>query len=115
VKVFGLPAKATGEEVTLRKGDTQIRIPVQTAPDTPVGQHKNVFCEVVFNEGGKEYRQRAGLEGIVRVDPVPKVAQQAPAPQPEKRVSEPAKVAEKPLSRLEQLRLEAKKEAAAAN
>lgn len=118
VKAYGLPAKATAEEVILKKGATELRIPLQTAPDTPVGQQKNVFCEVVFNEGGKEYRQRAGLGGIVRVDPVP-VAKPAPKP-----AAVPAKVAQaapaaakpasKPLSRLEQLRLEAKKQAEAA-
>lgn len=114
VRVLGLPAKATAEEAILKKGDTQVRIPMQTAPDTPVGQQKNVFCELVFNEGGKEYRQRAGLGGIVRVDPAPKVAQK-PAAEPVKAAAPvaPAKAENKPLSRLEQLRVEAKKAAEA--
>lgn len=114
VKAWGLPAKASSEEVVLKKGDAQIRIPVQTAPDTPTGQQKNVFCEVIFNENGKEYRQRAGLGGVVRVDPVPAAPKKA-APEPAKVVqANPAPApAAKPLSRLEQLRLEAKKPGAA--
>jgi hypothetical protein len=112
VKVFGLPAKATAEEVTLKKGDAELKIPMQTALDTPVGQQKNVFCEIVFNEGGKEYRQRAGMGGIVRVDPAPKVVEKAPAA-PVKPAQTPpvaaSKPASKPLSRLEQLRQELKK------
>lgn len=112
VKAWGLPAKATSEEVVLKKGEAQIRIPVQTAPDTPAGQQKNVFCEIVFNENGKEYRQRAGLGGVVRVDPVPVAPKKAaPAPVKVAQTAPAAPPAAKPLSRLEQLRLDAKKQA----
>lgn len=109
VKVFGLPAKATAEEVTLKKGAAELKIPLQTAPDTPVGQQKNVFCEIVFNEGGKEYRQRAGMGGIVRVDPVPKVVEKAPAAPVKAPPVAASKPSTKPLSRLEQLRQESRK------
>jgi len=113
VSLVGLPPKTKAENVVLKKGMKQLRIPVQTQKDAPVGKHKNLFCKLEFRENGHEYHQRAGMGGILRVDPQPK------KPEPKKKAANVAqakkadKPKEKPLSRLEQLRLEAKKQAAA--
>lgn len=116
-RLVGLPAKSVGQEVTFKPGQEQVTIPVTTEEGTPVGQHKNIFCELVFNEGGQQLRQRAGMGGIFRVDPKPKEAPK-PAPKPaavaENKPAAPAPKPEKPLTRLEQLRLEAKQRAEAA-
>jgi len=109
----GLPAKAEAKEVIFKPGQEQIRIPVTTDDGTPVGQSKNVFVDLVYNDGGKTQQQRAAMGGVFRVDPKPK----EPKPEAAKAVAkaDPKKPAEKPLSRLEQLRLEAKKQAEASN
>ncbi|MEM1295622.1 MAG: hypothetical protein AAGH89_09680, partial [Verrucomicrobiota bacterium] len=79
------------------------------------GQHKNLFCQITFNEGDKKMSQRAGMGGIVRVDPKPKEpAKPAPSKTASAKTPAPKKPTEKPLSRLEQLRLDAKKQAEAA-
>lgn len=122
-KLIGLPAKTVGQEIKIKPGQEQVSIPVTTEVDTPVGQHKNIFCELVFSEGGNQIAQRAGMGGVFRVDPKPK---EAPAPAPKPAVvaaapaaapaapAAPAPKVEKPLTRLEQLRLEAKQKAEAA-
>jgi hypothetical protein len=116
VKVVGMPAKTTFTEVKVKPGLEQLRIPVKAEADAPVGQHKNLFCEMVLTANGKQVMQRTGRGGILRVDPKPK---ETPAPaavaqnQPAKPAA-PAPAAAKPLSRLEQLRLEAQKQAEAA-
>lgn len=117
-RLVGLPAKAVGTEIKFNQGQAQVSIPVTTEEGTPVGQHKNIFCELVFNEGGHQIRQRAGMGGIFRVDPKPKEAPK-PAPKPANvaaaaKPAAPAPKPEKPLTRLEQLRLEAKQKAEAA-
>lgn len=112
VKLIGLPAKTEAQEVTLKPGQEQIRIPVTTNVETPVGQTKNVFCQLEFDSNGKTIQQRAAMGGVFRVDPKPK------EPKPEQVAKaddkKPAQPTEKPLSRLEQLRLEAQKRAEAA-
>ncbi|MFT5468841.1 MAG: hypothetical protein ACI8UO_003953 [Verrucomicrobiales bacterium] len=118
-RLVGLPAKTVGQEIKFKPGQEQVSIPVTTEDGTPVGQHKNIFCELVFSEAGQELKQRAGMGGVFRVDPKPKVAPK-PAPKPavvaaaDAKPAAPAPKPEKPLTRLEQLRLEAKQKAEAA-
>jgi len=113
VKLVGLPAKSVGEEVVMKNGQEQIKIPVTTQAETPVGQHKNIFCELTFTHNGKTITQRAGYGGVFRVDPKPKEAPKpavAAAGAP-KAATPAAPAPAKPLSRLEQLRLDAQKAA----
>lgn len=113
VQIFGLPAKTTSEILKADKGTKELRFPVVAADDSPVGQHKNLFCTLVFMQNGEPVQQRIGMGGVIRVDRKPtEVAKAAPAksgakPAPKPAAAKPAK----PLSRLEQLRLEAKKNA----
>lgn len=114
VQLFGLPAHATSQVQKIDKASAKLDIPIATSEKTPVGQHKNLFCTVTVTMNGEPIVHRAGMGGVFRVDPKPK---EPVAPKPA--AAEPKKVAaaapkEKPLSRLEQLRLEAKKEAEAA-
>jgi hypothetical protein len=110
VKVVGLPPKVTIGDVKMKPGLEQIKLPVQAEDGAPVGQHKNLFCEMVLTQNGNPVLQRAGLGGVLRIDPKPK---QTPAPAAVVVKNDaPKPAAEKPLSRLEQLRLEAQKQAA---
>jgi len=111
VQLFGLPARATTEVLKIDKSAGKIQFPVVVDEQTPVGQHKNLFCTVVVQQNGEPIVHRVGMGGVIRVDPKPKEAPPKPAATVAKK--EPKKPAEKPLSRLEQLRLEAKNEAAA--
>jgi len=112
VQIFGLPAHSTTPVLKLKKGLVNLDFAVATTEKTPVGQHKNLFCTVVVMKDGEAISQRVGMGGVFRVDPKPKEVKAATAPAASKVVAEVVKK-EKPLSRLEQLRLEAKKEAAA--
>ena len=112
VKVVGLPPKVTIGEVKIKPGMEQFKIPVKAEDTAPVGQHKNLFCDMVLMSNGKPVIQRAGMGGILRIDPKPKETPKPAAVVVKNEAPKPA--AAKPLSRLEQLRLEAQKEAEAA-
>lgn len=106
VQLFGLPAHSTAEVQKLKPDAEGLAFPVVTTDKTPVGQHKGVFCTAVVMKDGEPILHRLAMGSVLRVDPKPKEAPKADvatAPAPEKK--------EKPLSRLEQLRLEAQKEA----
>ena len=110
VQIFGLPAKATAPVQKIGRDAEQVRFSVTTAEDTPVGQHKNLFCTVVITKNGEPISHRVGMGGVIRVDPKPKEPA-TPKPAPEKKEVAKTEPAKKPLSRLEQLRLDAKKQA----
>jgi hypothetical protein len=113
VQLFGLPAHATTPVVKIDKASEGFSFPIVTSEKTPVGQHKNLFCTVTVLQDGEPIVHRVGMGGVIRVDPKPKEAPPKPAATPTNVVAKAEAPKEKPLSRLEQLRLEAKKEAAA--
>lgn len=103
INLFGLPAKVTTIEKEFLATDKEIRFPVTTAADSPVGKHANLFCQAVIMENGSPVPHTIGQGGIFRVDaPPPAPATPAPAA-PVVATPAPAPAA-KPLSRLEQLR-----------
>jgi hypothetical protein len=103
INLFGLPAKVTTIEKEFLATDKEIRFPVTTAADSPVGKHTNLFCQAIVMENGSPVPHTIGQGGIFRVDaPPPAPATPAPAA-PVVAKPEPAPDA-KPLSRLEQLR-----------
>ncbi len=112
VQLFGLPAHATTSLMKIDKASEGFSFPIVTSEKTPVGQHKNLFCTVTLIQNGEPIVHRVGMGGVIRVDPKPKEAPAKPAATPAKVVAKADAPKEKPLSRLEQLRLEAKKEAA---
>jgi hypothetical protein len=116
VQIFGLPAKSESQVMKITKDQAELHFPITAADDTPVGQHKNLFCSLVIMQNGEPITHRVGMGGILRVDPKPKApATPAPAPaavDPKKAAVAAAPKPAKPLSRLEQLRLDAQKQAA---
>ncbi len=109
VQLFGLPAHSTAAVQKLKSDLETLSFPVVTTEKTPVGQHKGVFCTVTLVKEGEPIVHRLATGSVLRVDPKPKEVAKDNA--------KPAAVAsaekkEKPLSRLEQLRLEAQKEGA---
>jgi hypothetical protein len=115
VQIFGLPPKSESQVMKITKDQADLHFPITAADDTPVGQHKNLFCTLVIMQNGEPITHRVGMGGILRVDPKPKApATPAPAPaaDPNKAAVATAAPPSKPLSRLEQLRLDAQKQAA---
>ncbi len=108
IQLFGLPAHSTAEVQKLKPGAESLSFPVATTDKTPVGQHKGVFCTATVTKDGEPILHRLAMGSVLRVDPKPKEA-----PKTEVAAAPAAEKKEKPLSRLEQLRLEAQKEAAA--
>ncbi|MEZ5299315.1 MAG: hypothetical protein R3F11_01390 [Verrucomicrobiales bacterium] len=105
----GLPAKVTAEPIEITKETQEIAFPIQTAEDSPVGKHGNLFCQVIIEQNGNPIPHTVGQGGVLRIDnppPAPKKEE----PKPEVAKEEPKKEEkppEKRLSRLEQLRLAA--------
>jgi len=120
VQLLGLPAKVTTTEMEVNKETAELIFKVTTAPDSPAGNHKNVFCRVLITESGEQidHSRVGGTE--LRIDkPLPKPVEAKPEPKPEAKpqpvaAKEPPKQPPKRLTRLEKLRLEAKERATAA-
>tara|TARA_R110002096_G_scaffold230531_8_gene420198 strand:- start:158 stop:2650 length:2493 start_codon:yes stop_codon:yes gene_type:complete len=112
VQLFALPSHATVPVVKIDKATTEIALPIQTDEKTPVGQHKNMFCTVTVMKEGEPIVHRVGMGGVLRVDPKPKEVVAAKAASTKVAANDSSAAPEKPLSRLEQLRLEAKAQAA---
>ena len=112
VKLLGLPAKVSAPEIEIDKTTTEISFPVTIAPDSPKGQHKNLFCHLTIPAADTIIPHNVGHGGVLRIDPPPKKPAPKPAPAPEKKTPAvtvaKAPPTKKPLSRLEKLRLEAK-------
>ncbi len=107
VNLYGLPAKVTTIEKEFTATDKEVRFPVTTAPDSPVGKHQNLFCQAIIMENGAPIPHTTGQGGIFRVDappPAPAAPPPAAAPVVAKADPPPAAPTAKPLSRLEQLR-----------
>ncbi|MDG1897768.1 MAG: PPC domain-containing protein [Fuerstiella sp.] len=118
VQLVGLPHKVTAPALEITKDTKELVFKVKTEADSPAGNHKNIFCQVVVTVNNEPitHARVGGTE--LRVDkPLPKPVA-APAKKPEPK---PAAVAAAPkppvvkrLTRLEKLRLEAKKAAGGA-
>jgi len=117
VQLVGLPHKVTAEALQITKDTKELVFKVKTEADSPAGNHKNIFCQVVVTENAEPitHARVGGTE--LRVDkPLPKpVAAPAKKAEPKPAVAAaPKPPAEKRLSRLEKLRLEAKQATEAA-
>jgi len=117
VRLLGLPNRVTAPEMEITSATKELVFAVKTDVKSPPGRHRNVFCQVIVTENGEPvvHRRVGGTE--LRIDkplpkpkkkvakkPVPKVAKKKPVKKPVVRR----------LTRLEKLRLEAKKRADAA-
>lgn len=119
VKVVGLPAKVTSQEMELAAGQAELIFPITTEASSPAGTHKNIFCQVTIMQNNEPILHSVGGTEL-RVDkplPPPKNAPPKPKPMPVAKKEAPKPAPKKPprrLTRLEKLRLEAKQRAEAA-
>jgi hypothetical protein len=111
-QLLGLPPNATAGDVEFTSSDAKVVFDVKTDAKTPAGQHASLFCSVTVSKDGESIVQSAGQGGVLRVDPPAPAPAAAAAAAP---ATAPAVVAaaaakpgadQKPLSRLEKLRLE---------
>lgn len=115
LELHGVPGETKIEPIPLANEAEEVVFNVPTTDKTPPGQHKSLFCSLVIPMNGDEMRQSLAGGGVLRVDkprPKPQPKQPdpkkpAPAAKPEPKKEAPPK----PLSRLEQLRLEAEQRA----
>ena len=114
-RLQGLPPETSVTELPFTKDTTELIFQVATSDKTPVGNHKTPFVELVVTVQGEPVTMRgAGTELQVAAPTTPPPpppapdAGAAPAPAPA------ATPVEKPLSRLEKLRLQGKQSAPAA-
>ncbi|AGA29814.1 PPC domain-containing protein [Singulisphaera acidiphila] len=118
VALIGLPNKVTTEPKTINKTTTDLVFPIKTDITSPAGKHASLFCQVVITKDGEPIVHNIGT-GELRIDvpipPKPTEAAKPAAPVAAAPAPMPAAAPARPLSRLEQLRLEAKQRAAAAS
>ncbi|MDA0969934.1 MAG: PPC domain-containing protein [Planctomycetota bacterium] len=106
-RLLGLPPEATAAELTFTKDSAELVFEVTTTDKSPAGNHKSVFVELVTPVEGETSKMSGGSTELQIAAPAPD-APAAPVAQ-----AEPEKPAEKPLSRLEKLRQQARAAAAA--
>jgi hypothetical protein len=114
VGIYGLPPNVTAEpaEKEITKDDKEVHFHVKVAANSPAGQHKSVFGQIVVTENGEGMAHSVGAGGILRIDAPPPPKKDAPAAKAaDPKPGEPAKR----LSRLEQLRQEADEKAKEGN
>jgi hypothetical protein len=112
VELVGIPAGVSCEKTKLEvKNDTeQIAFSVKIEDKARVGQHKTLVARATITDPKGVIKQTQGT-GILQIDkpipaPVAKPAAKKETPQPAAKPAAPVK--KKPLSRLEQLRLQQK-------
>lgn len=111
-RLLGAPPGITVGEVEFDTAVAQLDFPVTAATNAPLGRHNNLFVAVELPVNGGVAIQKLAYGTSIRVDeppkpPPPQPAAVAVAPAPAPAPAAPAKAAEKPLSRLEQLRRQA--------
>jgi hypothetical protein len=117
VTLVGLPHKVTAEALQINPDTKELVFKVKTEADSPEGNHKNVFCQVTVVENNEPIVHARLGSTELRIDkplppkptaPMPAPAAVAAAPA----APAPAPPAEKRLTRLEKLRLEAQQKSA---
>ena len=121
-EILGIPPKVTTTAMKFNKDTKELIFTLKTDPAAPVGKH-NMICQVTIMKNGEPIVSRAG--GVqFQIDkplpPPPDAPKPAPMPKAEEKKPEPKVAAApppppKPLSRLEKLRLAAKKRQEARN
>ncbi len=120
VELLGLPNEATTVAMKITKGTKELVFPVKTTKNTRAGTHKTLFCRITIVRDG-ETIMHSNVGGThLRVDKPLPPKKNAPPPKPKPKVvakKEPPKPKPKVvvrLTRLQKLRLEAKKKRKAA-
>jgi hypothetical protein len=104
-RLHGLPPKTTAPELPFTTETKDLVFEVATTANSPAGNHKSVFVELVTTVNGELVRMSGGGTELQIAPPAPAAAPQAAPPQPVPAAATPP--AAKPLSRLEQLRRQA--------
>jgi hypothetical protein len=110
-ELIGLPHGTKTTPIRFTKDQAEITFPIEVAADATIGKHTTLFCRVLIPENGATILHQTGMGGTLRIDkpaPAPQVAANAPAAAQETPPAAAPGPAEKPLSRLEQLRQKAK-------
>ncbi len=108
VTLVGLPNRVTTEPAVITKESTEIVFHVKTDPASPVGETKNLFCQVTIVKDGEPIVHNLG-SGRLRIDaPLPPKKTSAPKSATALAAPKPGDSDAKPLSRLDKLRLENK-------
>lgn len=110
IELLGLPANTTtGDPKDLTKDTTELVFPIKIAENATPNTYKSLVCRSTIMRNGEPISQTLGA-GELRVDRPPPPKANAPAAAPMPMPAQPAAVAQappqKPLSRLEQLRLQ---------
>ena len=109
VQLVGLPHKVEAAEMKVNKETQELIFKVSTDPESPVGKHKNIFCQLVVTQNGEPIAHRLGSTQLQIDKPLPP-PKEKPKTQPvAKKEEKPKPAAPKVLSPLEKLRLEAEK------
>jgi len=109
-RLQGLPPETSAPQLTFTKDTTELVFQVATNDKTPVGNHKTPFVELVVTVQGEPVTMRGAATELQVAAPTTPPPPPAPAPD----AAAPAAPApappptEKPLSRLEKLRLQGK-------
>jgi hypothetical protein len=109
LELLGLPNEVTTEPRLLGDAAGEVSFPITTTSKSPPGLHKTIICRAVVKSQGEPITHIVG-GGELRIQPPlpPKAAvAAAPAPKPVPQ-PQPQSAPAKPLTRLEQLRLERK-------
>ena len=110
-RLQGLPAETSAEELKFTKDTAELVFQVKTSDKSPVGNHKTPFLEMVVTVQGEPVTMRgAGTELQIAAPTTPPPPPPAPMPDAGAAPAPPPPTAqpEKPLSRLEKLRLQGK-------
>ncbi len=116
IELLGLPANTTtGAPLDLTKDTAELVFPIKIAENATPNTYKSLVCRSTIIRNGEPISQTLGA-GELRVDrpPPPKPNAPAAAPMPQAAAPPPVAAAPpaKPLSRLEQLRLQKQQEQA---
>jgi hypothetical protein len=95
-KLGGLPPRAAAQPVEVSAKAKQVAFLVTVDPTTPPGEHRSLVCELTGSAGGQKVVYRVGRAGSLRVDVPGSVKTDATG---------------RPLSALDALRQEQKKDA----
>lgn len=103
VELMGLPHGVKCAPQSFNKGQTELNFPLEIAADAAVGKHTAIFCKINVPVNGQTVLHQTAKGSTLRIDkPVAPVVASAGDAKP----AAPAPPAgEKPLSRLEQLRM----------
>lgn len=109
-QLFGLPPHCEVETKTFNKDTEEVIFEIKTKPETNEGKHRGIFCQVSIPVNGETVVSRAGDFEFQVDKPLPKEEPKSEPepPKEEPKAEAPQPPAEKPLSRLEKLRQQAK-------